>query len=207
MFRLFVSHTHPNAAAVLDLKRALAAYGIDAFVAHEDIEHGLPWQAEIESALATCDGLLAYVTPDFSDSEWTDQEVGWCIGRRVPVMSIRMGADPYGFFGQFQAIRGDEPEKARAIVTILLRDATQGPRVARAMVDRFVVSRNFAAAKENVRILGVIPAPYWSDEMLDAVERACEENPQIRGAFYVPGTARTIVSKAREAQIAARGTP
>lgn len=50
-------------------------------------------------------GLCAIVTPDFIKSTWCDQEVGVTIGRRVLIVPIRKGADPYGLFGKYQGIQ------------------------------------------------------------------------------------------------------
>jgi len=51
------------------------------------------------------DALLALLTPGSNESKWTDQEVGVAVGRRVPVIPIRIGIDPYGLIGKYQAVR------------------------------------------------------------------------------------------------------
>jgi hypothetical protein len=89
--RLFVSHTSSQKTAVHGLKGALAFSGVDAFVAHDSIEPTKEWQGEIEQALATCDALIAWLTPDFHSSLWTDQEVGSCVGRGVMIIPARVG--------------------------------------------------------------------------------------------------------------------
>ncbi len=43
----------------------------------------------------------------FKESNWTDQEVGFAMGRGLPVFSIRFDQDPYGFIGRFQAFNGN----------------------------------------------------------------------------------------------------
>lgn len=43
-------------------------------------------------------------TEKFSDSKWTDQEIGAAFGRGIPVIPIRIGKDPYGLIGRYQAI-------------------------------------------------------------------------------------------------------
>jgi hypothetical protein len=72
-------------------------------VAHKDIEPTKTWEAEIEKALRTCDGLATYLTSDFSASVWTDQEVGYCLARNVAIVPIRIDVNPYGFVGKYQA--------------------------------------------------------------------------------------------------------
>ena len=116
---LVASAAHRLFAAAL--QDALLNFGISAFVAHNDIEPARDWQTHIETALSTCDALVALLHPKFHQSNWTDQEIGFAMGRGVPVFSVRFGQDPYGFIGRFQAFAGDdgpEPELARQLFTV-----------------------------------------------------------------------------------------
>jgi hypothetical protein len=63
--RLFVSHVSRVKRSATNLKNALAPLGIDAFVAHEDIEPTRAWELEIELALRSMHALCAFVTSDF----------------------------------------------------------------------------------------------------------------------------------------------
>lgn len=103
-FRLFISHISKDKLIATRLKDALAPYGIVGFVAHEDIHPTLPWQDEIERALQTMDALIAVHTPGFSASIWTQQEIGYALGRGTKVISFKMGEDPTGFIGKHQAL-------------------------------------------------------------------------------------------------------
>ncbi len=62
----------------------MARYHISGFVAYETIDPGELWQREIEAALRSMHAMAALITPDFHDSKWTDQEVGWALGSGVP---------------------------------------------------------------------------------------------------------------------------
>src|ERR1700728_902268 len=84
MFRLFVSHLATYRAFAADLQTALLDLGISCFVAHNDIEPTEDWQTQIQLALATCDSLIALLHPGFHISNWTDQEIGFAMGRGVP---------------------------------------------------------------------------------------------------------------------------
>lgn len=105
LFRLFISHLSLNKTSASNLKQCLLEYGIDCFVAHEDIVPSKEWEVEIEKALFTMDALCAIVTPDFIKSHWCDQEVGIALGQRKLVISIDKGEIPYGFFGKYQALK------------------------------------------------------------------------------------------------------
>lgn len=103
-FRLFISHISKDKLIATRLKSALVRYDIAGFVAHEDIHPTLAWQDEIERGLQTMDAMIAVHTPGFSASIWTQQEVGYALGRGVKVISFKMGEDPTGFIGKHQAL-------------------------------------------------------------------------------------------------------
>ena len=103
----------------------MAPYHIDSFVAHEDINPTLSWQTEIERALNVMDAFLAIHTVGFSNSVWTQQEVGFAVGKRVKIISVKMGEDPKGFISKKQALpRKDRnaDEIASEVNRLLLAD-------------------------------------------------------------------------------------
>jgi TIR domain len=106
MLRLFISHLAKHRSFAAQLQGSLIDFGICGFVAHSDIEPTEEWQTAIETALVTCDALVTLLHPEFHRSNWTDQEIGFAMGRGLPVFSVRLGQDPYGFIGRFQAFDG-----------------------------------------------------------------------------------------------------
>lgn len=129
-FRLFISHLTADKTRAASLKSILERYGIDCFVAHEDITPSKEWQKAIESALGSMDAMCAIITPDFNKSKWCDQEVGFALGRRRIVIPIDSGAIPYGFIGKWQAISTKEKTRqqvADAIFNaICINELTRG---------------------------------------------------------------------------------
>ena len=120
------------------LKAALRKYGISSFVAHEDIEPTFEWQDEIEKALASMDALTAILIPGFHDSNWTDQEIGYALGRGVLVLPLRNGLDPYGFVGKFQGIPCHDrtvAQVAKSVFQALVSNAATKNKIATALVD------------------------------------------------------------------------
>jgi hypothetical protein len=103
-FRLFISHISKDKLIATRLKEALSRYNISGFVAHEDIHPTLAWQHEIERALHTMDAMVAVHTSGFSASYWTQQEIGFALGRGVKIISFKYGEDPTGFIGKHQAL-------------------------------------------------------------------------------------------------------
>jgi hypothetical protein len=179
-FRLFLSHVSQHKEHVSHLKTALLEMGISAFVAHEDIEPSLEWQSEISLALRSMHALAALITPNFHGSNWTDQEVGWSLGRGVPVIPVRLDADPYGFVGKIQAIRGaltDPTSLASDITQALLRSTQVHGHMRRALVEAFQNANSFAAAK---RIKGVVvTVDDFTEDEKERLRNACTSNNQV----------------------------
>ncbi len=122
-FRLFISHLSRDKEKATRLKTCLSPYAINGFVAHEDIEPTREWQEEIERALHSMDTFLAMHTPGFSQSHWTQQEIGFAVARGVKIISLKMGEDPTGFISRHQALprRDRTAEEIAAEVDVILR--------------------------------------------------------------------------------------
>lgn len=103
-YKLFISHKHSIQKECKIFSDKLKTFNIECFVAHNSVTVTKPWQDSIEKALQTCDGLLAILTEDFYESEWTEQEVGAAIGRNIDTFSINLGSTPLGFLNRFQSI-------------------------------------------------------------------------------------------------------
>jgi hypothetical protein len=127
-----MSHVHAVRSEVTEIANILESFHCSCFVAHVQIEPSEDWRQVIARAPHTCHALVAYVTPDFHESLWTDQEVGWTLGRRLPVIPISVRVQPYGFFGAIQAIQAGQwgawtiafPGVPRGCAEVLPRGAT-----------------------------------------------------------------------------------
>jgi hypothetical protein len=185
--RVFISHIVADKISATGLSRAMDEYAISSFVAHEDIHPSLEWQAEIERALRSMDAMIALVSPDFPKSKWTDQEVGFALGRGRLVIPIKLGVDPYGFFGKHQAIQG-EGRKANSIAAdvyaALVRNPLTQARMVGPAVRVFADSASYRDAEGNAERLLGFPSMSISD--LKRVEEACLANRQIYEANRCP---------------------
>lgn len=194
--RVFISHLATNKKYAADLKVALLDYGMASFVAHEDIEPTKEWVDEIERALLTCDALVALLTPGFKESNWTDQEVGFAHGRRVLIVSVRQGVDPYGFISRYQAVNGltRPPEDvAGELVRIFARHPKTAAAAAEGLVTAFERSGTFAQAKYRVAQLQHVET--WTPDLLRRIEQAVSTNSQIESAWGVPGQVQQLLAQ------------
>lgn len=179
-FRLFLSHLSIHKVAVAELKSELEAFGISAFIAHEDIRPSLEWQNEIELALRSMHALAALLTPEFHASDWTDQEIGFAWGRGVLVLPVRLGIDPYGFIGKVQGLSGslEQPSKlARLIFSTLLEHPSTHRHMRKSLVFAFSAASSYSSAITLSKEIATVK-DFSMDEKA-VIERACKENDQV----------------------------
>jgi hypothetical protein len=194
--RIFLSNLATENEAVKAIKAELEDYGLVCFLAHEDIEPTKEWQTEIEIALTTMDALVAYLTPGFNESEWTDQELGVAIGRKVPIVPLKVGIDPYGFIGKYQALQAEDrmPEEiAKEIVELLAAKPQIAVKISNALVERLEESGSWASSK---RIMSLIEkCRQFSEDTLERLKAAPQENYQVRDAWGVPRRIEEVLEK------------
>ena len=197
-FRLFMSHRATYRRFASELQAQLLAFGISSFVAHEDIEPTREWQNQIETALETADALVALMHPEFHQSNWTDQEIGYALARHLPVVSVNLGCDPYGFIERFQALDGQDKTAttlARDLFTVLNRNAMTYRRIAYSVVRRFAESESWNEAKINMGLLEKLE--YWDSTLSDIAQRAINKNGELRHAFGVPERLGSFIESAQ----------
>jgi hypothetical protein len=117
--KLFISHRDTSKQEAHKLADGLKRYGISSFVAHDSIEPDEEWQKEIEKALQSMDVMLTFITNDFFDSAWTNQEIGFAMAKGVPIVSLKLEEqDPIGFIKDRQAIRGNISKPSEATTQV-----------------------------------------------------------------------------------------
>ena len=150
-FRLFISHISQVKLIAQKLSSALASHDISGFVAHEDIHPTALWEDEILKALNTMDALVAVHTKGFSQSYWTQQEIGIALGRGVKVISFKMGEDPTGFLSRRQALprrKYTASEIASQIAQLLYEDESTKFKLASAEAYRINKERDAEYASD-----------------------------------------------------------
>lgn len=193
--RVFLSHLAKDKIYATELKIELEKYGIISFVAHEDIEPDSEWQSEIEIALKTCDALIAVLHEGFNESTWTDQEVGFALGRQVPVFSLRLGMAPYGLFGKKQAFKGTGKsvgQVAREFFDAYRIHEKTCEKMADVIVSMFCESPTYAASKQRLEWLKDIQT--WKPAYSEAISKAMDSNSQISGSWGVPEAISRILN-------------
>jgi hypothetical protein len=198
-YHLFLTHLASEKSNVAGLAAALRLHSIEAFVAHETIDFGAEWIEVIRAALDSCDGLAAWFTPGFRNSDWCDQEIGFAVANRKMIVPIRFGETPYGFIGKIQAltVAAKQPwsEVARSIFDLLVKHPDSRADMAQAIIRRFAQSESFEAVRSNVGYLRMIPPEAWTDQMRDKALSAHEANGQIEQAYVGQEMAPAVVAR------------
>ena len=207
---VFISHRHEDAHYVGKVRDILgASYGIDAFVAHNDINPSAQWRATIRAALASCHFMVALLHEKFHESQWCDQEVGWAMGRGVPIMPVRreahVGPRFDGFMEEYQdCVLGPanlygtgEWWLADRILDAVLEDRRTNNVGVKALAEAFVNSGSYDTTRAHwARIEKV---DHFDSDQLRRLEYAVKTNRQVYeanvGGVLVPELVKQLVEK------------
>ena len=186
--RVFVSHRDKHKILATELAESLEKFGISSFVAHDTIEATKEWRREILQGLESMEIMLVFLTDDFHESSFTNQEVGYALGRNVPILSLKLGKnDPPGFIGNEQALRGSLDNITSNIVALsklIAKKLNRSDRLQSGLVNAFAESNNYYATKERFERLKE-NVTTLTDGELEIIIDAYSKNDQLHGAIYL----------------------
>jgi hypothetical protein len=195
-YRLFISHHSSHKEVASEIQRVLKKYFVQAFVAHEDIEPTAEWQGEIEYSLRTCHSLCALLTPSFHGSLWTDQEIGFVMGRQLLIIPVWLGADPYGFLGKIQGIQGkskDGEKLGEEILDTLLANPQSSKVMFRVLASALVGSDSFRATNAIISKLERIPGK--DETVFSRIREALESNSNVFDTYTGGGKLKALLAR------------
>lgn len=196
--KLFLSHKVTIKKETKALKDALAKIGISSFVAHEDIHPTTQWQGEIENALFSMDVLVALLTKDFHESNWTDQEIGFALGRQTLIIPVRLPIDPKGFISKYQGVSGcvvDKPDDiAMKIYNIIAKDIRNRDTLFASALSIYADSSSWAKSDFNVVNL-LSKFEELSSEQLDRLLEVFRNNVQNKYSWDGRDNLRKLLNK------------
>jgi hypothetical protein len=169
---------------------------VSCFVAHNDIKPTKQWQDEILAALGSCNALLALLHEGFHASLWTDQEIGFVMGRNLPAFAVMVGEEPYGFINRFQAFNGNRkaPEAlAHEIVEAFLDHPPMAAAISEGLVSALENCRTYKEAMERMGRLETIVV--WDPAYARRLRDAVKSNLTIAKAYHVPGRIEELIKR------------
>ena len=188
MVRLFISHRDEHKLVANELAETLESYGISSFVAHDSIQPMSIWQTEILNGLESMEIMLALVTDDFHASVWTNQEVGFALGRNIPIVPLKLqGQDPNGFIAKHQALKwsyDNVAEAAPIIYEILANKLGNRERLQTSLIRAFTSSPDFHETRRRFDRMRNLVSEI-SDTELEEIVVAFQDNDQLHNAIYL----------------------
>lgn len=154
----FLSYSHKNRKLARRLKEGLAEFGIEAFLAHDDIAVSERWRQVILKKLRDCEIFIPILTDAFMESDWTDQEAGFALARGKRVVPLKVDVGPYGFIGAFQALRLNQKmptETCWRVMESLKDHDTLGQKVREDVIGVLLQSSTFEEASKNLTKLTI----------------------------------------------------
>jgi hypothetical protein len=118
------------------------------------------------------------------------------MGRSVPTFTVRLGQDPYGFIGRFQAFNGNGKTVsllARELFDAYRKNKQTHRRMSEVLIGIFEESGSFAEAKEHVGYLEELEV--WEPSFSTRIRSASKNNSQISGAWGVPSRVEALLEK------------
>ncbi len=100
----FIAYKDYDKEKAREAKEEFEGQGHSAFVARYDILISKEWRNEIRKHLNDCDALVAIVTDSFPNSAYANQEVGFILGKRKPVISLKFSEELPGLLDDYQAV-------------------------------------------------------------------------------------------------------
>jgi len=103
--RVFISYSSDDRVLASFFKQSLEYFGLEVFIAHDDIQPTQDWQDVIIRTLKQSDVIVALLTENFKKSDYTDQEMGLALAQEKLIIPIKVYIDPYGFIAKYQALK------------------------------------------------------------------------------------------------------
>lgn len=194
--RVFLSHSAAHRQFVGNVADELAVVGIHGFVAHDTLTYSKPWQMQIEQALRTMQAFVALVHSEFNDSAWCHQEVGWALGRRVPLFAVRLGVDPAGFPGrdQWPSCAGQKPKDVSDVISSWVSAVPElGTTVVDGLLSALQEAGNYfdaGAAASRIAALGSL-----TDDQFRRIDEIWWSNDQLHGGILATKAMKPLYEK------------
>jgi hypothetical protein len=179
--RLFMSHLAIQQEFVGAVGRTLSFEGTSAFVAHTSIEPSKEWMAVIETALRSCDAMVVFLHEGFHESLWCDQEVGFALARRVPVLILAIDQMPYGFMSKFQALKAKD-QQAGQLAPQITNWLASTPTAQAAMTEGLITALGRTRSYNEIRrLLSLLESmPRFTPDQLEQLDRIAKTNQDVK---------------------------
>lgn len=164
--KVFLSHRDSVKKEAKKLASILEKYGVSCFVAHDSIVPMTTWKNEILKALEGMDAFICFITNDYYESCWTNQEVGYAIAKNVPIYLYSFDrTDPDGFKLDIQAIKNGE----NILIDLIKKDYSNHPVLKESLIKNFTDAKNGTFRNAKDRFIEILPLSFTDQEIENIV--------------------------------------
>ena len=198
--RAFISYATADKGLARQIKDGLEKYGLETFLAHEDIQPAEERQQVILDNLESTDVFIPIITGNFPESKWTDQESGIALthGKVIVPLSID-GHHPYGFVGRFQGMKIDsqQPIDCGEIIKAVIRRKPQlESQILDSLIKSFAASNSWTTAKERAKLF--LEFEKMTPSQVNGIFQAATQNSEIQGSFGARDVLPTLYERHKE---------
>ncbi|MBB1127252.1 toll/interleukin-1 receptor domain-containing protein [Thiospirillum jenense] len=193
----FISYQTDDKHIAGQIKIALERIGINAFLAHEDIEVSEEWRIKILEEIKTADIFICLLSKNYIASQWCTQEAGIAAFRTdMTVIPLSLdGTTPPAFLSNIQSAKIDPNSfEIKAIIPAFIKISfSKGIAITIQMIRS---SPNYRRAEENFRLIlphldklslqqghALLEGAMQNDQVYDAGACAKQYIPQVLRLF------------------------
>jgi len=125
----FISYSTKDKLSAVAVRDLMQSYGIECFLAHDDLQVSEEWKERILEELLRCQIFVPLLSKSFRESDWAPQEIGVISGRPgVAIVPLSLdGTVPFGFISNIQGRR--IPQEGPTADLILMPLLKRWPRL------------------------------------------------------------------------------
>lgn len=103
---VFISYATEDKILAGKIKAGLESIGINAFLAHEDVEPTALWRDKIISDLKSAHVFIALRTKNYIKKQYTEQECGFALAlnKRILTICVNIKSSQMGFCSEYQGV-------------------------------------------------------------------------------------------------------
>ena len=182
---IFLSHSSEDKLIAGEIKKTLEPFGIDVFLAHDDIEAGEDWKTILHSEIKKCKIFLVLLSKNYHKANYTDQEFGMALAYKKPVIPISIDETlPYGFMEKFQCMKfGLEitEENIKKLMDLIMNSSSTEKELLDLLIEKLsnAISFNNAAFWANKLSL----YSKFTKNQINQIAKALINNNQVSESF------------------------
>lgn len=177
--KAFISYSTLDKYVAAKIQNILDRFGIESFLAHEDIQVSSEWQSVILNELKRSDLFVALLSKDYETSPWCEQEAGIAAFREMTLVFLSLdGTIPKGFVGKTQSakIREETLSIYDLIPGIIHCNFSFGTNL---IVDLIGKSHSFRQAEKNFQLI----LPYVSQMKKSQIKELLKRSANNRQVY------------------------